>query len=81
MTVNSEASRGATPRHIRLVSGNPCSNRIGGPLPAMVVYIDPPDTEIVCVRLRFGTLFPCKAIRLTLNRAEASHHSRSNVIQ
>jgi hypothetical protein len=32
-TVKSRASRGATVRHIRCVSGNPCSSSTGGPEP------------------------------------------------
>src|SRR5437867_8638786 len=33
-TVNSRASKGATARHIRCVSGKPCSSSTGGPEPS-----------------------------------------------
>src|SRR5882724_2336098 len=46
MTVNASASACATACHIKCVSGNPCSNRTGGPLPLrrMKMLVSPTST-------------------------------------
>src|SRR5882724_3924171 len=61
-TVNSRASNGATVRHIRCVSGNPCSSSTGGP--------EPPQRAKTLVRLVWivtvsnaSNVIPAEAIR------------------